>query len=306
MKSSFAGPSQRTCLFQGYETVHEDSTTLQDLCGTSPQAFALLLSLLSNLRVREVDVTVPNKLLLFLMKLKLGITFTSLGALFGVRRYTAARIFFLILANLVEATRKLIFAPSRDTVRATLPQCFLEHYHTCRYIIDCTEVRTESPASVEKQRTLYSNYKGGMTLKFLVAIVPNGQIAFVSGAYGGRESDTAITVQSGFLDLIESGDLVLADKGFPGINSHLGDKGAILVMPPFSSGSAQFSSSEMDTTYHIAQVRVHVERVIQRLKIYNILNRTVPADLVPYMPDIFRICAVLVNLQPPVFKHESN
>ncbi|XP_064479740.1 uncharacterized protein LOC135393136 [Ornithodoros turicata] len=304
-QSRYSGRSSRTCIFQGYETLRDQTATLHDLCGTTPEVFALLLSLLTNFRVREVDVTIPNKLLIFLMKLKLGITFTGLGALFGIHRSTASRIFFCMLTNLVQATSKWLFTPSRETIRATLPECFREHYHSCRYIIDCTEVRTETPAPVERQRNLYSNYKGGMTVKFLVAIVPNGQIAFVSKAYGGRESDTAITTDSGFLDLVEAGDLILADKGFPGISSHLGQKGALLVMPPFSSGNAQFTSSEMDTTYYIAQVRVHVERVIQRIKTFDILNSTVPAELVPYMTDIFHMCAVLANLQPPIFKTQQ-
>ncbi|XP_064479028.1 uncharacterized protein LOC135392238 [Ornithodoros turicata] len=115
----------------------------------------------------------------------------------------------------------------------------------------------------------------------------------------------SITKDSGFIDLVEVGDLIVADKGFPGINSHLGQKGALLVMPPFSSGNAQFTTNEMDTTYYIAQVRVHVERVIQRIKTFDILNSTVPAELVPYMTDIFRMCAVLANLQPPIFKTQQ-
>ncbi|XP_064470073.1 uncharacterized protein LOC135384818 [Ornithodoros turicata] len=305
-KSSSTGPDNRVCIFQGYESVCDDAATVQELCGISLQGFALLLSLLTSLRVKSVSITVPNELLMFLMKLKLGLSFSSLGTLFGVHRSTASRVFFLVLANLVTATRDWTFPPSLSTVRATMPHCFKEHYHACRYIIDCTEVRTETPAPVEKQRSLYSNYKGGMTVKFLVDIVPNGQIAFISKAYGGRESDTTITVQCGFLDLVEPGDLILADKGFPGINAHLGLKDAILVMPPFSSGNAQFSSQEMDHTYQIAQVRVHVERAIQRLKVFNIINQRVPIDLVPHMTDIVRMCAVLVNLQAQILGHQND
>lgn len=134
------------------------------------------------------------------------------------------------------------------------------------FLIDCTEIRTE------QQRTLYSQYKGGYTLKFPVGITPGGMICFRSDAHGGRASDAHITVDSGFLDVVQTGDKILADKGFPGICTVLGGRNAVLVMPPVLQ-CPQFSAQEVRDTYHIAQVRAHVERMIQRIKIQNILNR---------------------------------
>lgn len=78
---------------------------------------------------------------------------------------------------------------------------------------------------------MYSHYKGAYTLKWLVAIVPNGMIAFISKPYGGRHSDSHITRHSGFLTHVHQGDLILSDKGFPAITTTMGDKGAILIMP---------------------------------------------------------------------------
>jgi hypothetical protein len=47
-----------------------------------------------------------------------------------------------------------------------------------------------------------------------VSITPTGSISYVSKAFGGRTSDKVITQHSGYLDKLEHGDQVLADRGF--------------------------------------------------------------------------------------------
>ena len=50
------------------------------------------------------------------------------------------------------------------------------------------------------------------THKFLVGCAPSGEITFISQSYGGRTTDSELTVKSGFINLVEPGDLVMADK----------------------------------------------------------------------------------------------
>lgn len=50
----------------------------------------------------------------------------------------------------------------------------------------------------------------------------------------------------------------------------------------------------------IARARVHVERVIQRLRQYELLRGPVPWALAPYFQDILTVCVGLTNLGPPV------
>lgn len=99
---------------------------------------------------------------------------------------------------------------------------------------------TDTPPTVEQRVLMYSNYKGRFTVKFLIAITPDGYICKISKAYGGRTTDSFITNDCGFLNLIEPNDLVLADKGFPQIQSELGKRNATLVIPPFGF-NPQFS-----------------------------------------------------------------
>ncbi|XP_054931617.1 uncharacterized protein [Dermacentor andersoni] len=175
-RSASTATDERSCVFLGYDSLKERADGFRELCGISTNVFALLMSILSPIAVRRNDVPIPQKLVIFLMKLKLGISFASLGVLFGL--------------HLLAAMKEWIPERSFSTVQATMPACFKLHYPRCRYIIDCTEVRTEEPPTVEQRRALFSHYKGGYTLKFLLGILPNGVVTFVSEAYGGRTSDS--------------------------------------------------------------------------------------------------------------------
>ena len=95
---------------------------------------------------------------------------------------------------------------------------------------------------------------------------------------------------------------MLADKGFPGIQTVLDEngKGAIIVMPPFLR-DGHFSAEEVDATYQVARVRLHIERIMQRLRVYKILDKF-SIDILPYADSIVFMCGVLVNLQPSIIK----
>lgn len=128
-----------------------------------------------------------------------------------------------------------------------MPDSFKQHHPNCTFIIDCTEIKTEAPSDLEQQHFLYSHYKGTHTLKFLVGIIPNSMVAFLSKAYGGRHTDSFIMRDSAFLSLVQPGDVVLSDKGFLHIKTTVEGRGAIIVMPPFPCGG-QMSEAEMEDT----------------------------------------------------------
>ncbi|XP_077523067.1 uncharacterized protein LOC144133873 [Amblyomma americanum] len=298
--STFSGPDHRTSYFAGYDSIEKSLGALEDLCSVNCVVFALLISMLPISHERKCDVSKENRLLIFLMKLKLGISYSSFASVFNINETSALRHFNSVLKTFAFATKQWFFRPPTRVIQATMPTCFKAHYPGFTMIIDCTEVRTERPPTIQQQRALYSTYKGGYTLKFLVGILPSGAICFHSNAYGGRMSDTHITA-SGFLDLVEAGDLILADKGFPGIRIVLVTRNAVLVMPPFLQGP-EFTAQEVRDTYNVAQVRIHVERMIRRIKTHNILNNRVPIQLIPLMTDVFHMCCVQENLQPALIK----
>ncbi|KAH9382497.1 hypothetical protein HPB48_004848 [Haemaphysalis longicornis] len=97
------GDEEQSSVFTGYRSLNEREDFFAEVCGGSANAFALLLSLLASRVVRITDVPISQKLVIFLMKMKLGLSFASIGVLFGIHRATASRIFYFILSNLLRA-----------------------------------------------------------------------------------------------------------------------------------------------------------------------------------------------------------
>jgi hypothetical protein len=93
-----------------------------------------------------------------------------------------------------------------------MPASFKENYPQTRLIIDCTELFTEMPSEPQCQSTTFSTYKHHNTAKGLIGISPRGDIIFVSEFYAGNTTNQQITRDCGILDLLETGDEVMADR----------------------------------------------------------------------------------------------
>lgn len=71
----------------------------------------------------------------------------------------------------------------------------------------------DRPIKIRERASTYSTNKSYNAGNYLLATTLQSGLSFVSIGYRGRISDKFITENSGFLDLLEEGDLVLADKG---------------------------------------------------------------------------------------------
>ena len=129
----------------------------------------------------------------------------------------------------------LITWPDRETMQQNMPLEFQQLYPNCRVTIDCSEIFIETPSSYKARSQTYSNYKKHNTAKFLIGITPCGTICFLSSCWGGRVSDKNLTQESNFLNHLEPGDVVLADRGFT-VKEDIASHGAHLEIPAFTRG----------------------------------------------------------------------
>ena len=254
---------------------------------------------------RPASLRLIDEFFMVLMRLRLGLLLEDLAARFRISVSTCGRIFNKWIDYLDVQLAFLVQWSDRECVQATMPSSFRNKYPNCRVIIDCTEIRTETPSSLQLRSLLYSDYKSHMTYKSLIGISPAGAVTFVSDLYNGSVSDKQITKLSGLVELCEEGDSIMADKGFL-ISDLTTAKGVHLIIPPFKRKKKQLSKSEVQQTRDIANLRIHVEREMERIKNFRILQGIMPITMAPQSTKIWKLCVRLTNLQPPLVLRKVN
>ncbi|KAJ8959562.1 hypothetical protein NQ317_000755, partial [Molorchus minor] len=157
---------------------------------------------------------------------------------------------------------------NKKNIRRHLPIPFRARYGKVVSIIDCLEIQIEKPSNPIHQAVTWSEYKNGNTIKYLISCTPDGLVSFISKGYGGRASDVMILEDSGYTKRLQPGVAVMADRGFKNVTNILQQKKTV---PPSVSAATPSSADEVKQSKRIAALRVHVERVIGRLREFNIL-----------------------------------
>ena len=111
----------------------------------------------------------------------------------------------------------------------------------------------------------------------------------------------------------------MADRGFTLEDDFAVGCSAELIIPSFIKGKKQLSAKEVETKRKIANVRIHVERVIGNIKTrFEILSQgSLPINLVkgksnevmdatPNIEKLMTVCTCLTNLVPTFVYKEDN
>ena len=91
----------------------------------------------------------------------------------------------------------------------------------------------------------------------------------------------------------------MTDRGFR-IVELLDPRGAELIIPSFLGGREQLSDAERIRSQHIAAERIHVERMIDRVKKFRIFDSNIPVNVFGKADKIVTICVLLCNFQDPI------
>ena len=205
---------------------------------------------------RALSLSNFQEFVLVLIKLRLAVPHQDLAYRFNVSRPVVSRIILTWLTIMDNRLSPLVSWPSREQFQRIMPRCFIDSFGLkTSVIIDCFEISIDRPSNLLAGAQTFSNYKHHNIAKVLIGITPQGTISFVSEAREGRTSDKFLTENCGFLKNLLPGDLVLADRGFTVHN-----------IPAFTRSKKQLDPVDVEKTRKIANVRIHVERIIGILR----------------------------------------
>ncbi|KAL4227178.1 hypothetical protein ACF0H5_015151 [Mactra antiquata] len=246
---------------------------------------------------RERKFTFEEEVFIVLVKLKTGNFNEDLALTFDTSPAHISKIFSTIINFLCNELKLMFEMQSNESEKA---KCF-EQFENLKVVIDCTELMVQRSSNLEARKKTFSNYKHNDTVKFLVGLSPCLAVNYVSQAWGGRASDKHITMESeGLINGLQEGETVMADRGF-NVSNDLKKKGVKLLIPEFKGRDRpQMTAREAKRSEYISKARIHVERVIQRIKTFYLLERVIRLNMQDLVKQIFTTCAYLTNFQLPI------
>ena len=252
----------------------------------------------------EKALTPFQQLIMTLMRLQLNLTIQDLAFRFKVHKSTISRIFVEVISTIYYCLRPLIQWPDRDALLKTLPMNFRKHCTRCAVLIDCFENFLEKPSNLLCRAQTFSSYKHHNTVKYLIGITPQGTVCFISDGWGGRVSDKHMAENSNLASHLTPGDTILAEQGFD-IKESIGLYCATVAIPNFTRGKKQITGIGVEQSRRIANVRIHVERVIGVIRQkYTIIISVTAKDGITLLDQIVCVCCSLINLCDSVVPFE--
>ena len=147
--------------------------------------------------------------------MRLNAANSDLAFRFGFNATTVSRILSRWNEALNVQLAFIVTWPDRESLKKTMLFCFRVNYGLkVSSMIDCFDLLIEKPSDLLARSCTWSQYKHYNITKYLISITPQEITSFVSNGWGGRVLDKYIVENSGYLEHLWPGDVVLTDRGF--------------------------------------------------------------------------------------------
>ncbi|XP_074546804.1 uncharacterized protein LOC141805586 [Halichoeres trimaculatus] len=242
---------------------------------------------------RIIQVLQPiDEFFLFMNYLSLGLMQRDLAHRFKIHHSAVSRIINTWANFLYTVLGAVGIWLDKETIKSHMPEVF-QGYSDTQIILDCTEIRCQTPSSLLLKSEVLSNYKPHCTFKGLIGMAPHGAVTFVSSLFEGAISDKDILKQSGIVSLLNPSMAIMVDKSFS-VEDCVPCK---VYKPTCLRQKAQLSEPEVRKTQSIAKLRVHVEGLIRRVKERKLFSTVVPVSLTGSINQLYAVACLLVNYE---------
>lgn len=269
--------------------------------GIDPENVFIIKLLSKNIETNDNE----RNVFITLRKIKLNESYALLGCHFALSESYVGRLVSKTIPILGRCLRQLIFRPDKETILRNLPVAFRANYSHTSEIIDCFEIELQKPSNPVHQSLTWSEYKKCNTVKYLISGTPDGFVTYVSEGYGGKISDVTLVRECGYLETLEPNMVIMADRGFKHIENDLEEVGCKLLRPPSVPSGQVLEKEETLYAKQIAALRIHIERVIGRIREFAFLkpHSSVDSQLVVFLDEAVLIATGLINLQKKLIKY---
>ena len=250
------------------------------------------------------SLAVEDQFFLTLVKLRQDKVNFELAIWFGISEKSVTNVFVTWVNFLAASWDDIDWWPSRELVNFYTPSDFKAKFPRTRVIVDGTECPIHKVQQPIIQQASFSTYKNRNTTKVLVGCSPGGLVSYVSDAYCGAASDRQIVERSSLLQACDSGDAIMADKGF-NVQDLFIPFNVVINIPTFFKKKNRLTGEIVIKDRKIASKRVHVERIIGLAKTYKILQKPMTNTESDLATQIIKICFRLCNFRARIVSKDA-
>ncbi|XP_067287719.1 uncharacterized protein [Pseudorasbora parva] len=228
-----------------------------------------------------------DEFFLFMVHLSVGLAERDLGHRFNIHQSTVSQIITIWANFLYTILGSVRIWMSEEAVKAQMPTEF-QDYPDTRVVIDCTELRCQTPSSL-----LYQGDVSHCSFKGLIGMAPHGAVTFVSSLCAGSVSDKELLKKSGIVSLLKPGMAVMVNKGLF-VDDCVPCK---VYRPACLLNQEELPANEIRETQSIARLRIHIERLICRVKQHKLFDTVIPLSITGTINQLYTVACLLINYQ---------
>lgn len=139
--------------------------------------------------IRNEALPLMDQFFMFLCRVRQGFPEQDLAIRFNISQSSVSIILITWSNYLYTMLGSLPIWSPRCVIDSNMPKCFKESNPHVRVILDCTEIKVQTPSLKVLNSETYSNYKSRTTFKSLIGITPCGAVSFISSLFTGSITD---------------------------------------------------------------------------------------------------------------------